>query len=272
VRNQLAEFYMPLAYAVAARRSGSPRARDDLNQAAMLGLLSALDRFDPERGVEFTTFAWATINGALKMHSRDSGWGMRVSRSMQELCMKVGRAVDELTVQLGRSPTVIEVARRCGVPEEDVVQAQEVRSAYLPASLDASARDEGPSQVVLPVADGRLAAVEHRALLSPLVARLPERDQRILNLRFVDQLSQSEIAARVGSNQMSVSRSLTRSLALLRQWLDEEDEEKIPEPPTRRPKPLATPRHAPRAQSWASAGGSSARLPATTTASSPRPD
>jgi RNA polymerase sigma-B factor len=255
IRNRLAEMYMPIASAIAARRSGPGGAREDMKQAAMIGLLNALDRFDPDRGVEFITFAWTTINGQLKMHRRSSAWAVRVPRSLQELSLKVERAVDQLSTRLGRSPTIAEVAEWAGVTEEEVLSAQEVRHAYAPVSLDLG-DDAGPRpSVSLAHDDSRLARVEERALVAPVIARLPARERRILHLRFVDQLSQSEIAKLVGVSQMQVSRSLSRSLAQLREWLADE--------------PLPTPPPAPRRRSSGSVGGSSVRVRATTTGSTP---
>ena len=216
---ELVEAYRPMAAALASRYGHHHEPQDDLTQAALVGLLHALDRFEPDRGVEFTTFAWATISGELKRHYRDQTWGVRVPRSLKELFRAASQATDELTVELGRSPTIAEIAYRAGATEEDVIQALEVRGAYLPMSLDAPAADDRGT--ILPEDDHGYSAIDEHELLSPLVARLPARQRQILHLRFVEEMTQSQIGQALDISQMHVCRLLADSLATLRQWIEE---------------------------------------------------
>lgn len=217
-RAALVEGYEGLARALASRFSKGRESPEDLQQAALLGLLHAIDRFDPDRGVEFSTFAWATITGELKRHLRDRSWQVRVPRRLQETYLRVAAAIDDLTVSLGRSPTVAEIAAATDRSEEAVLDALSVRHAHVVASLDAPMDDEGRTRGDLLASDGGLSNVEQRQLLSPLVERLAERERRILDLRFVHDLTQAEIATRLGLSQMHVSRLLNRTLHQLRTW------------------------------------------------------
>ena len=217
-RARMVERHQGLARALANRLSRRPEDREDVIQVAMLGLLKAVDRYDPERGVEFTTFAWATIQGEIKRHYRDVASTMRVHRRLQELYLRISAAEEELRHSLGRSPTIAELVAHAGLREEDVVEGIEVRRAYRPVTLDEAPGGDGRPGTELSVEDASLDRVEQRALLSPLVGRLPPREQRILELRFVDDLLQSEIAAIMGISQMHVSRLLANSLARLREW------------------------------------------------------
>ena len=220
LRNELVNAFRPLAYRIARQRTRNRELHEDLVQAASLGLIKAVDRFDPARGNEFTTFAWATIQGELKRHYRDRTWLVRPPRNLQERFLAVTAVIDELTGEEGRSPTMPEIADRCGLTVEEVVEAIEVRQAYLPGSLDAPAGLEGDPVGELADDDAGFGFVEDRALLGPLVARLPRTEQRILHLRFVDELSQSQIGAQLGISQMQVSRILSRSLGTLRRWMN----------------------------------------------------
>jgi len=217
-RALMVERHQGLARALANRLARRPEDREDVLQVAMLGLLKAVDRYDPERGVEFTTFAWATIQGEIKRHYRDVASTMRVHRRLQELYLRISAAEEEVRHSLGRSPTIPELAAHAGLREEDVVEGIEVRHAYRPVALESCAGGDDRSGVDLGVEDASLDRVEQRALLSPLVGRLPAREQRILQLRFVDDLLQSEIAAIMGISQMHVSRLLANSLTRLRDW------------------------------------------------------
>jgi RNA polymerase sigma-B factor len=199
----MVERHQGLARALANRLARRPEDREDVLQVAMLGLLKAVDRYDPDRGVEFTTFAWAT---------------MRVHRRLQEHYLRICAAEEELRHALGRSPTIAELAVHAGMAEEDVVEGIEVRRAYRPVALETSAAGEGRPGLEMGVEDQSLDRVEQRAVLTPLVKRLPAREQRILELRFVDDLLQSEIAAIIGISQMHVSRLLANSLSRLREW------------------------------------------------------
>jgi RNA polymerase sigma-B factor len=223
LRERLVNAHVGLAASLASRFSSRHESADDLHQAAMLGLLHAIDRFDPTRGVQFTTFAWATISGELKRHFRDRTWGVRVPRRVQELYLVTAEAMDALTNSLGRSPTIAEVAERIGASEEDVVEALEARAAYRLASIDApvgGSDDDGPvaGSAGLGHDDPEFGRVEQRAVIDDLIARLPDRERHIIRLRFRDELTQAEIAERVGVSQMHVSRLLSNSLAKLRQW------------------------------------------------------
>ena len=220
LRDQLIEAHIGLAEYLARRFSNRGESLDDLTQVASLGLVKAVDRFDPARGLEFTTFATPTILGELKRHFRDKGWAVRVPRRIQELHLRVIRVVDDLTLELGRSPTYAEVARRAGTSEDDVVEAIEAGSAYRSTSLDSGRADDEESPGLLGrlgELDPGLADTELRASLEPLIADLPERERIMLHLRFYQGMTQSEIAKRLDISQMHVSRLLTRSLRVMRE-------------------------------------------------------
>jgi len=219
LRNELVEAHLGLAEYLARRFANRGEPLDDLVQVASLGLTKAVDRFDPDRGLEFTTFATPTIVGELKRHFRDKGWAVRVPRRVQELHLRVTRVVDDLSLELGRPPTYAEVASRAGVTENEVVEAIDAGSAYRSASLDAGRSDDEDTPGLLGqlgTTDAELDRAERRAALSPLIAGLPEREQIMLYLRFYEGMTQSEIAKRLGISQMHVSRLLTRSLDQLR--------------------------------------------------------
>jgi RNA polymerase sigma-B factor len=225
LRDQLIEAHLGLAEYLARRFSNRGEPLDDLVQVASVGLLKAVDRFDPERAVEFSTYATHTIVGELKRHFRDKGWAVRAPRRMQELYLRLGKIVSTLSQELGRSPTIQELAAEAEVSDEEVLEALEAGQAYRFASLDApSPNDEGGDTMAahLGSVDPGMVDAEHRAALSPLISKLPEREQMILHLRFFEGLTQSEIAARLGISQMHVSRLLARSLAQLRAAADEE--------------------------------------------------
>lgn len=215
-REELLRRYARLSYSLAGRlgdRAGDP---DDVRQTAMIGLLKALERYDPNRGVAFTTFAWATISGELKRYSRDSTWALRVPRHLQERYLLVAHVLDELSNSLGRSPTMTEVADAAALTIDEVVEALELHHARRPASIDVPAHADAPS--VEPAAPAApMTAAEDRVVLAQLLEHLPERERRIVWLRFGCEMSQSEIAAEVGLSQMQVSRLLARSLADLRE-------------------------------------------------------
>ena len=185
---------------------------------AALGLLKAVDRFDPDRGLEFSTYATPTIVGELKRHFRDKGWAVRVPRRVQELHLRLGSVVSILSQELGRSPTIGEIAQSAAVSEEEVLEAIEAGHAYRFTSLDAPSGndDEMSLSAELGSEDQGLIDSEHRVTLSPLIAQFPPRERMILHLRFFEGLTQSEIAGRLGISQMHVSRLLARALAQLR--------------------------------------------------------
>jgi RNA polymerase sigma-B factor len=219
LRDELIEAHLGLAEYLARRFSNRGEPLDDLVQVASVGLLKAVDRFDPERGVEFSTYATHTVVGELKRHFRDKGWAVRAPRRMQELYLRLGKVVANLSQELGRSPTIPELANEAQVSEEEVLEALEAGQAYRFASLDAPSPGDEDNETMaahLGEEDPQLVDAEHRATLSPLIARLPPREQTILHMRFFEGLTQSEIAQRLGISQMHVSRLLARSLAQLR--------------------------------------------------------
>jgi RNA polymerase sigma-B factor len=213
-RHQLVAAYDDFARALARDFHTRRESLEDLIQVARLGLVQAIDRFDPSLERPFVVFARATIVGELKRHVRDRTWSMRVPRSLQEHYLVVVRAVDELTQELGRSPAISEVAGRTGLSGDHVLEAMELGSAQRLASLDAPLPD---GKVLEPgVEDPALDAAESRAFVTDILSRLPEREQRILELRFREGLSQTEIGTRLGVSQMYVSRMLSRTLSRLR--------------------------------------------------------
>ncbi len=223
LRGELVTAHLGLAEYLARRFNNRGEPLDDLVQVASVGLLKAVDRFDPVRGVEFSTYATHTIVGELKRHFRDKGWAVRAPRRMQELYLRLGKIIANLSQEIGRSPTIAELATEAQVSEEEVLEALEAGQAYRFASLDAPSPgdDEGDAMSSrLGVEDNQMEGAEHRATLSPLLSTLPARERRILQLRFFDGLTQSEIATQLGISQMHVSRLLARSLAQLRQAAD----------------------------------------------------
>jgi RNA polymerase sigma-B factor len=221
-REALVELHLPLVEHLARRFAGRGEPLDDLVQVGTIGLIKSVDRFDTERGVEFSTYATPTIVGEIKRHFRDKGWAVRVPRRLQELRISLGSATEELSHALGRSPTIAELAARIGVSEEEVLEGLESANAYTAVSLDAGADSEdGPGAVLdsIGVDDEALDGVVYRESLRPLLAKLPPRERQILMLRFFRNLTQSQIAEEVGISQMHVSRLLTKTLIELRSGL-----------------------------------------------------
>ena len=219
LRDELVAAHLGLAEYLARRFANRGEPLDDLVQVASLGLLKAVGRYDPERGVEFSTYATHTIVGELKRHFRDKGWAIRAPRRMQELYLRLGKVVATLGQELGRSPTIAELAVEVEVSEEEVLEALEAGQAYRFASLDAPAPGDSEGESLgtrMGQEDPEMLGAEQRATLSPLLGTLPEREQLILHLRFFEGLTQSEIATRLGISQMHVSRLLARSVAQLR--------------------------------------------------------
>lgn len=221
LRGELIEAHIGLAEYLARRFANRGEPVDDLVQVASVGLVKAVDRFEPDRGVEFSTYATHTIVGELKRHFRDKGWAVRAPRRMQELYLRLSKVIDSLSQELGRSPTVDELAKEAEVSPEEVLEALEAGQAYRFSSLDAPATDEdgGSGETAgsrMGDVDPHMDEAERRATLSPLLKKLPPREQAILQLRFFEGLTQSEIAARLDISQMHVSRLLARSLARLR--------------------------------------------------------
>ena len=217
IRDELVLEFRDLARSLARRYRGRGEPIDDLEQVALLGLVKAVERFDPDRGIAFPNFAVPTIQGELKRHFR-SQWIVRVPRSLQERVLDLGRAIDELTNANGRSPTLGELAAVLGDSEEVLLEAMEARLAYSAVALDPPDSTGGgdSSSSTLGREDGQLRAVERELLVDALLRRLGPREQLIIRLRFFDEMTQSEIAARVGLSQMQVSRLIRHSLAHLR--------------------------------------------------------
>lgn len=220
LRNRIVEAHMGLAVHI-VRRYSSGGDEEDLEQVALLALVRAVERFDPTRGFSFATFAGRTIEGELKHHFRDRTWGVRVPRSLKDLRVAVRSASDELTASLGRTPRIGEVAAHLGVPADDVVEALGADSARTPQSLDAPSPHEdgddgGPSPLPDPSAETGFGFVEDRDQLDDLLVGLQPRERRIVHMRFVQQLTQQQIADEIGVSQMQVSRLLRRALETLR--------------------------------------------------------
>lgn len=218
-REALVERFLPLARQLARRyqRSGEPL--DDLIQVASLGLLKAIERFDPARETAFSSFAVPTILGELKRHFRDKGWSVRVPRDLQELAVKVDRVGEDMSRERGRAPTTDELAVRLGVSHEQVLEAREAAGAYRAVSLDrprGEEEDEGELVDVLGIEDHGFAVAEDAATVERLMRVLTDREREVLRLRFEDDLTQSEIGIRVGVSQMHVSRLIRQSVARLR--------------------------------------------------------
>ncbi len=218
LRDMLIESTLPLAVRLARHYQGRGEPIEDLTQVATVGLIKAIDGYDPERG-PFSHYAGPTIRGELKKHFRDRGWSIRVPRRLQELKMEVARANQVLAHELGRAPTVADVAGYLRVNEEQVVEGMDLSHAYQPVSLDAPASNQEDGTDLGALLGGRDPAVESvddRMTLAGLLPHLPEREQRILHLRFSGNLTQSQIAAEIGISQMHVSRLLSQTLAWLR--------------------------------------------------------
>jgi RNA polymerase sigma-B factor len=215
-RERLIEQYMSLVRSLARRYAYRGEPYEDLVQIGAIGLIKAIDRFDLERGVELTTYATPNIIGEMKRHFRDRGWSVRVPRGLQELNVQLSRLVDELTMQLSRAPTIAELAQASGATDEEVVEALESGRAYSASSLSAGENELDPLDSI-GSEEPAYEASEDRAVLAPGFRALDPRERRILQLRFFDGLTQSQIARQVGISQMHVSRLIRRSLEKLRE-------------------------------------------------------
>ena len=213
----LVERFLPLARNLARRYERSSEPLDDLVQVASVGLLKAIDRFDPDRSIAFSTFAVPTIVGELKRHFRDKGWWVRVPRDLQELAIRVERVADELAPELGRAPTPQEIARSIGIGTERVLEARDAAGGYRPVSVDHPREDAEVDHVVntLGVEDPGYQHADDVATLEQLMTVLSDRERELLRLRFGEDLTQSEIGARVGISQMHVSRLIRQTVARL---------------------------------------------------------
>jgi RNA polymerase sigma-B factor len=223
IRDTLIESHLGLVEYLARRFAGRGEPLDDLIQVATIGLVKAVDRFDPERGVEFSTYATPTIVGELKRHFRDKGWAVRVPRRLQELNLRLGGVINQLSQELRHSPTVAEIAKAAGATEDEVLEALDSAHAYSLISLDAGSSEEGLSyHEQIGGEDEALEALEDRVSVAPLLRKLPPRERRMLHLRFFKGLTQSQIADELGISQMHVSRLLAKTLATLRAGLEDE--------------------------------------------------
>ena len=223
-RDALVNLHLPLVEHCARRFRNRGEPYEDLVQVGTIGLIKSVDRFDLERGVEFSTYATPTIIGEIKRHFRDKGWAIRVPRRLQELRMQIGAATAELNQSLGRSPTPRELAESIGCSVEEIIEGIESSNAYSTLSLDATddSDDGGGSMLdAIGVLDANLEHVEIRESLKPLLDALEPREKRILLLRFFRNKTQTQIAEEIGVSQMHVSRLLTRTLEQLRVAMEE---------------------------------------------------
>jgi RNA polymerase sigma-B factor len=220
-REQLVERYLPLARHLARRYHGAGE-REDLEQVACLALVKAVDRFDPDRGIAFTSFAVPTIVGELKRYFRDLGWTVRVPRSVQELSLRIDTERSKLTATLGRSPTAAELAEAAGADVERVLEALGAASAHRPDSLDRPAGEDGTEMLELVGGgvDPGFAQADDAVYVQSLLRTLPERQREILHLRFDCDLTQAEIASRLGLSQMHISRLIRQAIGTLRASVD----------------------------------------------------
>ncbi len=222
VRNTLVELNLALVKFAASRFRTRSEPMEDIIQVGTIGLIKAIDRFELSREVEFPTFAMPTIVGEIKRFFRDTSWSVRVPRRLQELRLDLAKAGDELAQRLDRTPTVHELAERLGLPEDEVVEGMAASNAYTASSLDAQPAEDDPEGALadrIGYEDHDLEGVEYVESLKPLIAELPARDREILSLRFVGNLTQSEIGEKLGISQMHVSRLLSRTLSRLRRGL-----------------------------------------------------
>ena len=216
VRGELVERFLPLARRLAGRYGYSDEPFDDLVQVASLGLIKAIDRFDPAKGTRFSSFAVPTILGELKRHFRDRGWALHVPRTIQDRTLRLTRATERLGATLGRAPTAAELADALDLTLEEVIEAEAAASAFRTDSLDAPGDEDGAPLVDLIGADDeQFALVDERATLAVSWRRLPRTQRQVLRLRFAEDLTQREIGERIGYSQMHVSRLLREAIVNL---------------------------------------------------------
>ncbi len=223
-RDELVTSHLGLAHQLARRFANRGETHDDLVQVASLALVKAAERFDPERGIMFSTFAAASIIGELKRHFRDRGWAIRAPRRLQELLLEIGSTVETLSQELGRAPTVPELAQAINAPEADVLEALEAGQSYRTSSLDAPLAEGQTMADSLGSDDDGFNRVDHHSALAMAMKSLSPHDQTIVRLRFVEGLSQSQIAAQLGVSQMQISRLLAASLRQLRANMDPKEQ------------------------------------------------
>lgn len=225
-RDQLIVNHLNLVRFLASKFKNRGESLEDLVQVGTIGLIKAIDRFEPDRGLEFTTYATPTIMGEIKRHFRDKGWSVRVPRRLQELSAKVNQVTDELTNQLQRSPSVEEIAEHLGTTVDEVLEAMESSSAYSSVPLEgggATEDEESPSVIDhYATEDADLAASDDRIVLEEAIADFSPRERDVIHMRFVDGLTQVEIAERLGVSQVQVSRLLRRTLRRIQDKIDPE--------------------------------------------------
>nr|WP_225447495.1 RNA polymerase sigma factor SigF [Streptacidiphilus sp. PB12-B1b] len=229
VRNTLIELNMALVKFAAGRFRSRSEPMEDMVQVGTIGLIKAIDRFDPEREIEFTTFALPTITGEIKRFFRDTSWAVHVPRRLQELRLVLARASDSMEQLIGRPPTAGELAEHLDLPLDEVREGMVAANGYTPSSLDAKAlsseaQDEESGFLSrLGKPDPGIEGIENLLCLKPMIAQLPDRERRILSMRFGAEMTQTEIGAELGISQMHVSRLLNRTLAKLRSGLLDEE-------------------------------------------------
>jgi RNA polymerase sigma-B factor len=228
-REELIERFLPLARRLAGRYRRGSESIEDLIQVASVGLVKAIERFDPERGSSLSSFAVPTMLGELRRHFRDHGWSIHMPRDLQERVLSVDRAVEKLTTELGHPPGMEHLTERLGLSEEEVLEAMEAASAAGTLSLDAPIKgDEGaraPVSETVGAEDPNYEVAEYGSAISGEIERLSDRDRLVLHLRFVEDMTQSQIAERVGVSQMHVSRILRGALRRLREAAGEDHDD-----------------------------------------------
>jgi RNA polymerase sigma-B factor len=219
-REQLVEMHLNVVRYLAAKFANRGEPLEDLVQVGSIGLLKAIERFDPARGVEFITYAMPTILGEIRRHFRDKGWAIRVPRRLQELSLAINRVADSLSVELGRSATVADIAKKLNATCEEIIQAHELGSAYCTLSLDAYSPGDYKSPTTLAerlgADDRELERTEHRACLKRACEGLDTNERLVIHLRFFAEMSQAEIARRMGVSQMQISRIQQRAIGKIR--------------------------------------------------------
>lgn len=228
-REELITRYLPLVRGLARRFASRGQPVEDLIQVGSIGLIKAIDRFDPDRGVELSTYATPTIMGEIKRYFRDKGWAVKVPRALQDLNVRLNRVIEQLTIELNRSPSIADMAVACRVSEEEVLEALESGRAYNSLSIYGSgASEEEDAFEILDCLGGEEGAyelVEQRRFLAPAMEHLDERERLILHLRFFEGMTQTQIATRVGISQMHVSRLIRKAVDVLRQTIVVEGED-----------------------------------------------
>ena len=222
-RDQALVELMPLVRALATRYAGRGEPLEDLVQVGSIGLIKAVDRFDVDRGVAFASYAVPTIVGEIRRHFRDKAWAMHVPRRLKELSLQLSRVLDELTTELGRSPTIAELATAAGVEEEEAIDALDAMNAYATRSLQAPFDEGSDDSLVEKIGadDPGYGEVEDGTLVAAGLDALEERERQIVELRFFEEMTQSQIASEIGISQMHVSRLLRRALATMRGRIEE---------------------------------------------------